>query len=191
VFSLTDHNKYNNKKIIIVDIQPSYRIHMNMDMHEFTSWLNHHDYLDVLYLYNGPDMGYEDEYEIKDWLYDYGLDSDRNITFYEKGYGFFRNLMDLKVDDEQIITLGKYMIQNDINDSRDITEDVNGVNSKYINNEDYVMSIPDLVDELKDFLDEGDKPLMIGGGEYQCFKEVELLLKMIDIQCDRESEFIY
>ncbi|NPV13085.1 MAG: hypothetical protein HPY57_15065 [Ignavibacteria bacterium] len=63
--------KYPNKKIIIVDIQPSYRIHMNMDMTDFTEWLNHHKYLDILYLYNGPDLGYEDENEIKDWLYIY------------------------------------------------------------------------------------------------------------------------
>lgn len=184
----TEH--YPNKKIIIVDIQPSYRIHMNMEMETFTNWLNHHDYLDVLYLYNGPELGYEDENEIRQWLYDYGLDSDRNIEFFEKGYAFFRDLMDSGVNDEQIVSLGKYMIKNNILDNRNITEHIDGVDDRWLNG-DYAFYIPELQDKLLEFLDKNDKPLIIGGGEFECFKEVLLLLEMNDFECDKESQFIY
>lgn len=183
--------KYPNKKIIIVDIQPSYRIHMNMDMTDFTEWLNHHKYLDILYLYNGPDLGYEDENEIKDWLYNYGLDSDRNIKFFEKNYAFFRDMMDNGATDKEIITLGKYMIKNGIFDSREIKEKVPGVRNKWINNDDFSIYIPELQDILLKFLDKGDKPLLIGGGKYECFKEVLLLLQINDFEWDEESQFIW
>ena len=183
--------RYINNKIIIVDIQPSYRIHMNMDMHDFTEWLNYHDYLDILYLYNGPDLGYEDEGEIREWLYAYGLDSDRNITFYEKNYGFFRDMMDSGASKKEIVTLGKYMIENNISDSRDITIDkVPGVNKKWLK-DDYSIYIPDVKDVIDDFLDKGDVPLVIGGGKHECFGEIILLLKMMDIKYDKESQFIY
>ena len=182
---------YENKKIIIVDIQPSYRIHMNMNMTDFTNWLNHHDYLDILYLYNGPDFGYEDEDEIKEWLYDYGLDDTRNIRFFEKNYAFFRNMMDNGATDEEIIKLGKYMIKNNIFDSRKIEDTVPGVCEKWINNDKYFIYIPELQDVLLDFLDKGDRPLLIGGGKYECFKEVLLLLQMNDFKWDEESQFIW
>jgi len=181
--------KYENNKIIIVDIQPSYRIHMNMDMTDFTEWLNHHNYLDVLYLYNGPDFGYEGENEIREWLYEYGLDTDRNITFFEKNYAFFRDLMDSNGTDEEIIKLGKYMIENDIRDISEI-EKLNGVKTKFFDG-DYSFYIPEVKDVIEDFLNKGDKPLVIGGGKYECFKEILLLLQMLDFDWSEESQFIY
>jgi len=182
---------YENKKIIIVDIQPSYRIHMNMDMTDFTYWLNHHDYLNILYLYNGPEFGYEDENEIKEWLYDYGLDDTRNIKFFEKNYGFFRDMMDCGATDQEIIKLGKYMIKNNIHGTYEIKEKVPDVRDKWLNSNNYGIYIPDLQDILLNFLDKGDKPLLIGGGQHECFKEVLLLLQMNDIKWDEESQFIW
>jgi len=182
---------YENKKIIIVDIQPSYRIHMDMDMKDFTNWLNHHDYLDILYLFNGPYLGYENEHEIKEWLYDYGLDDTRNIEFFEKNYGFFRDMMDSGASDEEIITLGKYMIENNIFSTINIKENIPGVSKKWLNTNNYSIYIPDLQNVLLKFLDKNDKPLLIGGGKYECFKEVLLLLQMNNFKWDEESQFIW
>jgi len=192
--------KYKNKRLIVVDIQPTYRIHMNMDMTIFTRWLNRHDYFDTLYLYNGPDMGMEDEYEIKEWLLDYDLDSDiaRDMLFFERGYAFFRDLMDDGVDDDNIVKIGKYLIDSRIQDIRELSEEqqeelskLTGLDTHYLDGS-YMFYIPELKDELVSFLRGSDKkPLCIGGGEYECYKEVILLLQMLDYEWDEESQFIY
>jgi len=189
--------KYDNKKLIIIDIQPTYRIHMNMDMTDFTHWLNEHDYFNILYLYNGPDFGYEDEYEIRDWLRDYDLEDSSNMSFFEKNYAFFRDFMDNDVDDDEIVKVGKYLIEKDIRDIREIDEEDRkyllenvDIDEKFLNG-DWSFYIPEAKDELMSFLNKGDKPLCIGGGEYQCFKEIILLLRMLDFEWDEESQFIY
>jgi hypothetical protein len=185
--------EYPNKKLIIVDIQPSYRIHMNMDMTDFTEWLNHHHDFDILYLYNGPDMGYEDEYEIREWLLEYGLETDENMTFYEKGYGFFRDFMDSDVEDDVMVEIGKYMLKNNLTDHRQIKEEDRkqfDIDEEYF--EDwYSFGFTGLEIELESFLNKGDKPLLIGGGQYECFKEVVLMLEMLGYEWDKESQFIY
>lgn len=60
-------------KIIVVDIQPSYIDYINFDIEDFTNWLNKNKNSKILYLFNGKELGYEDEYDIKNWLYDNGL----------------------------------------------------------------------------------------------------------------------
>lgn len=185
--------EYPNKKLIIVDIQPSYRIHMNMDMTDFTEWLNHHHDFDILYLYNGPDMGYEDEYEIREWLLEYGLETDENMIFYEKGYGFFRDFMDSDVEDDVMVEIGKYMLKNNLTDHRQIKEEDRkqfDIDEEYF--EDWhSFGFTGLEIELESFLNKGDKPLLIGGGQYECFKEVVLMLEMLGYEWDKESQFIY
>lgn len=185
-------DRYPNPQLIVVDIQPSYRIHLNIEMEDFVDWLQHHQTWDVLYLYNGPEMGLEDETEIRAWLRDYGLTKFDNITFFEKGYGFFRDLMDSGVNDEQMITLGKYMIDHDLEDLGDIKSPLDGVDPRWLEPVDaYLFKIPALKDELVKFLKPGAKPLVIGGGKEECFKEVLLLLAMLDYEWDEESQFIY
>ena len=185
--------EYPNKKLIIVDIQPAYEDYMNMNMRNFTEWLNHHHDFDILYLYNGPDMGYEDEYEIREWLQGYGLETDENMTFYEKGYGFFRDFMDTGVDDDTMIEIGKYMLENNLTDHRQIKEEDRkqfDIDEEYFANY-HSFGFAGLELELESFLNKGDKPLLIGGGQYECFKEVVLMLEMMNVEWDEESQFIY
>jgi hypothetical protein len=188
--------KYNNKKLIIIDIQPSYKNYMDIDMNNYVQWLNEHNYLDVLYLFNGPDLGMESEYDIQLWLNEYDLDENLDIRYYEKNYGFFRDFMD-EIDDETIILIGKYLIQKNIVDIRELSNEekkeiikITNIDKQYLT-EDYSFYIPELKDELLSFINKGDKPLCIGGGEYECYKEVILLLEMLDFEWDEESQFIY
>jgi hypothetical protein len=188
--------KYNNKKLIIIDIQPSYKNYMDIDMNNYVQWLNEHNYLDVLYLFNGPDLGMESEYDIQLWLNEYDLDENLDIRYYEKNYGFFRDFMD-EIDDKTIILIGKYFIQKNIVDIRELSNEekkeiikITNIDKQYLT-EDYSFYIPELKDELLSFINKGDKPLCIGGGEYECYKEVILLLEMLDFEWDEESQFIY
>jgi len=143
--------------------------------------------------YNGPDMGYEDEYEIREWLLEYGLETDENMTFYEKGYGFFRDFMDSDVEDDVMVEIGKYMLKNNLTDHRQIKEEDRkqfDIDEEYF--EDwYSFGFTGLEIELESFLNKGDKPLLIGGGQYECFKEVVLMLEMLGYEWDKESQFIY
>jgi len=179
---------------IVVDVQPGHEDWIDFDIQEFCDWLNNTN-RSIIYLYNGPDLGYEDENEIRWWLFENGLDEDvaNGITFFEKNYAFFRDLMDSGADDEEIIELGKYMIENDERDSRDIERENQKkikIRSKFFS-DDYMMYIPELYDFLSNFLDKNSYPLLVGGGRDQCLKEVELLLKMMDIEYETDEDYIY
>jgi len=51
-----------NFPLIVVDVQPGYEDYIDFDIEEFCEYLNEQE--KILYLFNGPDLGYEDEYEI-------------------------------------------------------------------------------------------------------------------------------
>ena len=51
-----------NFPLIVVDVQPGYEDDIDFDIKEFCEYLNEQE--KILYLFNGPDLGYEDEYEI-------------------------------------------------------------------------------------------------------------------------------
>jgi hypothetical protein len=138
-------------------------------------------------------MGYEDEYEILDWLREYGYEDDANIEFYEKGYGFYRDLMEY-LDEELIVKLGKYLKYNRYWDLRDINhKDVKKLvkdkfPEQYANGHNYFFC---LRDDIYKFLKGAHKPVMIGGGQYECLKEIELLLQIYNVDYDLNYEFIY
>jgi hypothetical protein len=111
-----------NKILIVVDIQPTYNPYFNFNLSEFIEYLNSDLYDIILYLYNGKEFGYEDNNEIFYWLIENGLNDELEyrITFFEKNYGFFRDFMDSGYQEDDIVNIGKYLIENNINDSRDI-----------------------------------------------------------------------
>ena len=68
----------------------------------------------------------EGEDEIISWLYnDCEVQEDviDKIIFFEKGYAFFRYLMDNYVDETSIVSIIQFMIKNGFVDSRDLSEE--------------------------------------------------------------------
>lgn len=176
--------------LVVVDIQPAYESAIKSFLYKFIDFLNENEFAKVLYLFNGPDLGLETEDELKWWLIDNELEEDKltDFEFFDKGYAFFRGWMDTGVDEDDIIRVGQYMMKNKIWDSRDIKDEVYESMDlpELIDNPDGIY-IPDVVDELKRL----NKPLLTGGAQDECLKEVELLMQIIKKRYKLHRKFIY
>ena len=166
---------------------------------------NHEMFNSITVLYNGESMGMVSEHEYIDWFYQNELQEELFDTFkfYDKGYAFFRFCMDKGIDDDLTVYLIKYMIANDINDTRDIDEDTWNELISYYQEMDVDMSdvreliehsldmlnIPDLMEELKELT--SGNILLTGGHSEECLKEVELALKALDMEYELLEDFIY
>lgn len=180
--------------IIVVDIQPGHQDYIYFNLYEFCEWLNDSN-KPILYLYNGPDFGFDEEYVIYEWLIEHGLNDDLYITFFQKNYAFFRDLMDSFAPDDDIIEIIKYLIEGNIRDIREISDEGReylildkGIDSEYFNG-DYNCYLPELYDFLKPRLKPNN--IIVGGGVDQCLKEVQLLLNAMGVDYTEENEYIY
>ena len=187
----------NNANLISVDIQPEYESGFGNMINESYDILN-----SLSFLFNGPDLGFPDEYQYKEWLI-YECEIDETIidtsNFYDKGYAFFRYCIDTGIDDEDIVDLLKFMISNDINDSRDIDEEMwNEFMQQYnldssevrdlLEYSDDLIHIPDLMDYLRRF---GGNIVLCGGGLNECLKEVEIALMTLNKPYRLYTQYTY
>lgn len=182
-------NEARGINLVCVDIQPTYESYIRF-IPDFIDFLNENEFYKILYLYNGPDLGFEDSDEIKNWLMENGLDPEKldNFKFYEKGYAFLRGWMDTGVPEEDIIKMGKYMLKNNIYDSRDIEEETyKEMGLEELSDNPDSIFIPDVIEEIKKL----NKPLLCGGGKNECLLEVELLFRMINKRYKKHKKYIY
>lgn len=145
-------------------------------------------------------MGYPSEYEYKLWLHDLGIDEDviSGSVFYDKGYAYFRYCIDEGIDDELIVELIKYMIDNHFYDTREMYEEKwdDFINkSKYdsrsirdlLEHADDMIYIPDLMGFLKN----ENNIVLLGGGLTECLKEVEIALLALEKNYAIYDKFTY
>jgi len=182
-------NEARGINLVSVDIQPAYSSHIRF-LDKFVDFINTEDFVKVLYLFNGPDLGYESESKLIDWLYEIGVNPDKidSFEFFDKGYAFLRGWMDTNVDDNDIIKVGQYLLKNNLRSSDELDEDDYsklGLDELY-NNSDSIW-LPEVTDELKRLT----KPLLCGGGKNECLAEVELLFKILKKPYKRHKQFIY
>jgi hypothetical protein len=196
------NENYSSKTIINVDIQPEYKDYITFDLYEWIEYINE-SYKDstIIFLYNGYDsLGMIDESSYITWLFDLGLNEEviENSIFYDKGYAFFRYCIDNSIDEESIVDLVKYMRNHNINDSRDIDEDMwnnfmeetnhnHNEIRELLETADDMLSIPDLMDFLEDYYN----ITLTGGGIEECLKEVELSLLALDKNHNINHKFTY
>jgi len=184
-------NSLQNTNLISVDIQPEYQNYMGFTPENFGAMINQNfEALNNLtFLFNGPDMGFPTEDEYRWWLIEEcGITEEiiANAHFYDKGYAFFRYCMDEGIDDDELTDFIKFMISHNINDSRDIDEEMWAsfkAEYNYDNIQDLLepaedmINIPDLMDFLKNY---SGRLMLCGGGINECLKEVELALMVLD-----------
>lgn len=195
-------NKVNGKTIINVDIQPEYEKWITFDLNDWASFINNNATQNrIVFLYNGADtMGMVDEHTYQNWLFDLGIDEDviANAIFYDKGYAFFRYCMDNSIDENDVAQLVRFMMSNDITDSREMDEDMWNLFMEQtdnsledvrglLENSDDLISIPDLMD----FLDRFTNIVLTGGGINECLKEVEIALLAQNQPFNILNEFTY
>jgi hypothetical protein len=194
----------NNADLISVDIQPEYENAFSFDKFSFGNMINEsHDGLARLtFLFNGPDLGMISEDEYKWWLVeDCGVDENivYNSYFFDKGYAFFRYCMDEGIDDEDVADLIKFMIRHNINDSRDIDEEMwNQFMQEYNHDQsevrdlleyaDDMIHIPDVMEFLQNY---NQNIVLCGGGLQECLKEVEIALMAMDKPYRLYTQYCY
>ena len=183
--------EYASKSTIVVDVQPAYEKYIRFDMDKFSDFLNKQK--SILYFFNGPDLGNEAEMDVMYWLMDYGVDDDTidRIKFIDKGYGFFRNWMDVGVGESTIQKAIIHMVKNRKYDSRDIDEDEWLEMFPELENYDVLddgIYLPDIsIGKLKNW----SGSYLCGGGKDECLKEVQLLMNAFNIKYKLVREFIY
>lgn len=186
-----------SKNIIVVDIQPEYE-HVFKFHEEFTEFLNTQS-KQILYFYNGTESGLsnDDKRSISYWLLEHGLEESklRDITWVDKGYGFFRCLMDENIDNNLIIKMIRHMFKRKVWDSRDIEmeewEQVLGPESedaRWILEGGDNIYIPDIdINTLRKF----SGGYIVGGGRRECFNEVKLLMSAFNVRATEIKRFVY
>ena len=199
--SILHENSFDGKTYISVDIQPAYQDAFTFRTVAWINFLNNLDCNKLIFLFNGPDLGFPDEQEYKDWLFENGLNEevlDRAI-FYDKGYAFFRYCMDNSLDDDIIANFVRFMYDNDIHDSRNMDREMW---AKYLRlhrrtdkkelyellrDSSDCVHIPDLMDFLKRY----NNIVLTGGGINECLKEVEIALKALKLPYQIDNNFTY
>jgi hypothetical protein len=198
---LFGNDAVSGKHLCVVDIQPEYEKAFGNMLPEFIDFLNENygNLGHLTFFYNGYDtLGMISEGDYKMWWLDNGLEEHivYGATFYDKGYAFFRYCIDEGIDDEQIVNIVKYMVEKNVNDSRDLDKDFWNEFIERYGNEDIrellefagdAINIPDLMDELS-----GYKGVVIcGGGINECLKEVEIALDSLGTQYTVLSKYTY
>lgn len=186
------------KHLVIVDIQPEYEKFLSFNLYEFIEFLNSSQASNITFLYNGESLGMTSESDLHYWYVDNGLDENilSSSIWFDKGYAFFRYCMDNYLEEEKIVEVVRFMIDNDITDSRDITENhweefINMVGStdakEMLQFASDCISILDLIDELQNY----SNIVICGGGINECLKEVEIALLAINKPYSVLTKYIY
>jgi len=194
----------NNADLISVDIQPEYHEAFTFDEMSFGNMINeNYDSLARLtFLFNGPDLGFPSEDEYKHWLWEEcGIEEHivYNSYYYDKGYAFFRYCIDFGVDDDDLADLVKFMVRHDINDSRDMDEEMWILFMKEYNHDqsevrdllefsDDMINIPDVMEFLQNY---NQNIVLCGGGLQECLKEVEIALMAMDKPYRLYTQYTY
>jgi len=197
---------FTGKTIINVDIQPEYEPAIHFSIPEWLEWLEQQSENNkIVFLFNGTDtVGGVSEQEYISWLLNLCIENDidpdfiNGSYFYDKGYAFFRYCMDSGIDDDELVALIRFMVANDINDSRDIDSDNwKKFEKKYPEYPNLfkllkdemgeMINIPELMDELRQY----NNIVIMGGGVDECLKEVELALQSLDKSYITVPQFIF
>lgn len=188
------------KHFMVVDVQPEYKNGFGGMAEDIVEYItdNIEKMTGITFLYNGDSLGMISENEYFSWWYELGLNEEilDRINFYDKGYAFFRYCMESGIEDESIVNLVKTMIEYDVTDSRELDEEFwNEFINRYGDEDireilelsDDCINIPDLMDYLKDF----NNIVLIGGGQYECLKEVEIALDALNKDYTTWERFVY
>jgi len=193
---------FQGKTLISVDIQPEYEKWITFNLGDWVEFINSNaENNRIVFLYNGAEtLAMVDENEYRYWLFDLGIEEDvlDHAKFYDKGYAFFRYCMDSNIDVDNIVDLVQYMINNNINDSREIDEDMwnDYIQTtehdqedvrELLENADDMINVPDLMDFLKYF----SNIVVFGGGINECLKEVEIALLALNKNYDILNQYTY
>ena len=181
---------------VVVDVQPSYNKFCGRIVDGLCDFLNSRKG-PIHIFYNGESMGFDDnEQSITEYYMEHGLNEEAtyNMKFIDKGYAFFRNWMDAGMDRSNLIKAIRFMVNNRINDSREVAdeqwESVFGNDWEEVKDtvQGDMINIPDVViSDLKKL----SGCYLMGGAEHECLSEFRLLFEAFNINYKLIKDFTY
>ncbi len=184
-----------NTNVLICDIQPEYDNYCGTIIQRACQFLNNQKGR-IVSLYNGQGLTNDEMGDV----YHYFLENDikpqlvEHIEYWEKEYGFFRTWMDAGISDSIIIKVIRAMIQARVNDSSKLnlstiltSDELKEIYNDLDENDGIGLPSGVTVKELRDL-----SPFyLIGGGRFQCLREIELLCNAFNIKYKRINNLIY
>jgi hypothetical protein len=186
--------------LLVVDVQPAYE--KFFDARDYLSYISQlmgrmNFNGRVLYLYNGPELGYESEPELMDWMVDNGFPEDMlgYVEFFDKGYGWFRYCMDQGKRNE-LVDLLKWMLSNGVDYTEEMDEeqwsdfisgDPDREDLRELIDADGGVPLPSVTDELKNL----SRLQVMGGKDTECLAEILILLDALEIDYEELDDYIY
>lgn len=181
--------------LVIVDIQPTYEPNFKKSFSRanFFSYLETEPFKKIVYLYNG-ELTSDTEHTIKNFWMKGELAPNiiKRLKFFDKGYGFFRDMMDSGFSDKEIVDVAKYMIDKGINDFRDFTEEeFSKFHFTKIKNYSEIEDYPIWIPEVWKFIQPLNNVVLVGGGKNECLKEIMLLFQALNKSYTINEQFVY
>lgn len=195
-----------NHPIIVVDVQPAYRRDMNKfrEIMRFVATQT-----GPVLMFINAEAGEEDDEspETVKWFWDHVLEKENKkmdwnrVTIVDKGYGYFRGLMDAGVNPKIIIALIRYMYQKRVYSSSQLrfppleqqskeeqvlVQALKNLDRKKSWGSDFKVNWTSLA-QLKRF----SGAYLVGGARTLCLREVELLMNAFNIRYKRIDSLIY
>jgi hypothetical protein len=201
-----------NYPVIVVDVQPAYAKYGPQVCQKIVQFVNKQTG-PVLMFVNAERDGLTDDTvdEVAYWWektagLEYDEENDDYVSninwnrfqIVDKGYGYFRQWMDHRVQPKFIIQLIRYMYQRGLNDIRDDLDGVyeymtkNPVGGQIVDWQDWMEEEPFVINwasiaQLKRF----NGAYLVGGGRDECLREVELLMNAFNIKYKRIDSLVY
>lgn len=186
---------------ISVDVQQDYIDHIPFDIREYYQWM-YDNFSSVIVYVNGEELGFPSKDEHTYWLLEQGFLEEsmlHKFDFREKGYAFFRSCIDGGYE-ECLVEVIQYMRNNDVTDSRDLTEEqmVEIRNEhgeqcsqiiEFLTDGSDPIYIPDLMNELSN--DNLTLVSVSGGGDNECLEEVRLALSALNVKHTDVRRWVY
>ena len=185
------------KSTIVVDVQPSYSNFINFAP-ELMNFLNTQKR--ILMLTNGDQSGmtHDSKGSVIEYWQDNGFVNWDSITYFDKGYGYLRNWMDLGVPENTIIRTIREMYAQRVTQSEELfknREDPEVELEKFLGNgyiDEYMLEDPIYINWISlKMLKQFSGSYIVGGGKEECLKEVELLMSAFNIKATRIFKFVY
>lgn len=194
---IIDLTEASGRTLVVVDVQPAYASSIDFAP-ELMRYVNAYRG-PVLMLVNAEETGVSDDTkeEIAYYWLENGLKKQKlaRCTVTDKGYGYLRAWMEY-TDEETILFTIRYMIENNIGDSREIEDRMGIPLSELLADHSYHENLED--DPLiVNWLDENmvrrtcQNCILCGGGRNECLEEVRLMFEALGVSYTLLEEFVY
>lgn len=179
-----DLTEKRGETLVIVDIQPEYLdsfSHINLKALRTSA----RSYSEVVCFFNSASEGLtlDQREDVQELL---GITG--NVRWVDKGYAFFRDLMDNGVDPDDLVELITTMRRRGVRDWRELDPDEGIVRKIGRDPEELAFYLPEFLGTLENL---HGKIVLVGGGEYECLAEIALMLRALGKSFTIDRRFVY